>query len=177
LKKPWHDGRSRTDTHRRVPLAARQPVPSWAWPIKLPQATGLIRRTAFTLVEIVAAWFLLAVLLTGALLAYSGHQRQLLRAEQQLAAVNVADALVAQWSASPTSVPRWGRGVLPGKPGWIWRTAIVRRTSLEHISFDVVRLELFAAGQKQPQPAAQVEMLFPTQPPPAPPQIPARRRT
>lgn len=115
-----------------------------------------------TLVEVMAALVMLGTLLAGVLAAYGAHQRQLRRADQRLAAAEAADELLSRWYGPRERVPRNAAGMLPGTPGWRWRTATVSRSLVETLPVEVVRLSLFAtttAGAAEP--AAQVDLLLP----------------
>lgn len=120
-------------------------------------------RSGMTLVEVVAGMTLLACLATGILLAYGAHQKQLRRAEQKIAAVQVADKLLTEWYSGHTTVPRNRQGrVLMGQENWIWSTQSVDVTAIGSISFERIRVEIYPEDYRRDRsPSAVVELLTP----------------
>lgn len=97
------------------------------------------RRSALTLVEVVAALALLAVMLAGVTTARSRLVQQWSRADRVLSAVEAADILLAAWyeSNGPSEVHA-------GRVGdFAWAAAEVRERGAEALGLRVVRLELF----------------------------------
>ena len=99
------------------------------------------RRSAFTLVEVVAGLVLMATVLVSSLLAFSSHRRQARTAEMKLAAVAFADDLLNEFSSLDDGIPDSGRGLVAGR-NWIWRTRVVGIARPADVRLKVIRLEI-----------------------------------
>ena len=121
------------------------------------------RRSALTLVEVSVALVLLAGLMVGMITAYGAHLRQMKLANERLAAIEVADQLLAQWyRGSEVRMPRVGQGMLPGAPSYVWQTRPINRSYVETLPVEIVRLKIFSAQAiaKNVPPLAQVDVLM-----------------
>lgn len=116
-----------------------------------------------TLVEVVAGLALLGSLLVSLLLAKVGLARQRVEAENRLAAVAAADALLAEWAASDQPVPRHALGHTGTGNRFSWTTRIVRLKQVADLSMEVIRLELSQDIGGGPKVLASVELLRPPQ--------------
>ena len=85
----------------------------------------LMKRPAFTLLEVIVGLTLMATVLVGSLLSFSAHQKQRRFADAKIVAVTIADDLLNLLSASPEGIPANGRGLIAGKSDWFWRTSVV----------------------------------------------------
>ena len=100
---------------------------------------------AFTLLEVLAGLALLATLVVALLTARGKVTRQYAGAERRLAAVRVADELLAEWWKEPKRFPRTDTGRAKGQRGergFAWRTRVVPSEAMEGLELEVVRLEL-----------------------------------
>jgi hypothetical protein len=115
-----------------------------------------------TLVEVVAGLALLASLLTALLLARARYSQQWVLANQRLAAVQLADELLAEWWTEPQELPRADQGVLDEQRGWKWRTQVIQNHAADSIGVEVIRLEIL---QEDPEaiPLATLEIVLPQQ--------------
>ncbi len=136
-----------------------------------------IRHTGLTLVEVVVSLVLAATLLVGMLTAYRIHQRQIVRAVRERAAVEAAEPLLASWMM--TQVPRQTSGNLrdAGRV-WFWRTRPTKIHRLgQGISVETIRFELFAGNASRSQrPVLSLELLRPREASLSPTQLRDRRR-
>jgi prepilin-type N-terminal cleavage/methylation domain-containing protein len=105
------------------------------------------RRRGLTLIEVVAATALLGTILVAALVSFSSHRAQVLRASSKHQAIQAMDVLMVDlfsktdWTKYPTS------GGCPDAPALMWRSSIhtagavgddwpVRRIRFEIVSTD-----------------------------------------
>ena len=100
------------------------------------------RRRGLSLVEVVVGLTLMATLLVSTLVAYSGHRRQLRRAEQKRVAVTVADRLLVEMSGTLNGIPLSSQGYIAGHPTWFWRTSPIGIVAPMQIPMTVVRLQI-----------------------------------
>ena len=131
-----------------------------------------------TLVETVAGLGLLAAVLTLVFTARSHVARQQVRADRREAAVAATDALLAAWWPDAATFPRSGGGAVPGRPGLVWRTAVVPNPAAEALGSQAVRLEVTGVGPPTAEvwPVVTVEVVLPVGPPPARPTTAAAER-
>lgn len=108
----------------------------------LPSVTAYRRRHGLTLVEVVVGLTLMATLLVSALVAYSGHRRQLRRSEQKRVAVSVADRLLVEMSGTLDGIPLSSQGYIAGHPTWFWRTSPIGIVAPMQTPMTVVRLQI-----------------------------------
>src|SRR4051812_1146961 len=105
------------------------------------------RRSALTLVEVVAGLALLATLLVAVLGTKARVTRQWAHANRKLEAVAAADRLLAGWWATPATFPRKSSGNVPGDAGLNWRTTPVGNDAVRPLGASVVRLEIVDGRQ------------------------------
>ena len=123
------------------------------------------RNSAFTLLEVVVGLTLMASVLVGSLLAFSAHQKQRRHAEAKLAAVSLADQMLHQFTASRDGIPALGRGPIPGKPTWFWRTSVVGTRAPAEVLLKVIRLEIIELTDEGSQrPLVTVDVVEPIDP-------------
>ena len=123
------------------------------------------RDSAFTLLEVVVGLTLMASVLVGSLLAFSAHQKQRRHAEAKLAAVSLADQMLHQFTASRDGIPALGRGPIPGKPTWFWRTSVVGTQAPAEVLLKVIRLEIIELTDEGSQrPLVTVDVVEPIDP-------------
>src|SRR3954454_13523328 len=80
-------------------------------------------RRGVTLIEVLAGLVLLGTVLASVLIARGRFVRQWAQAEQRLASVHAADAMIARWmSGGPQAVPVPAQGAVDDLPGYTWRT-------------------------------------------------------
>lgn len=118
---------------------------------------------ALTLVEVVVALVLLSSLLVAMVTGYGAHVRQMRLAHERLAAIDVADQLLAQWyRGSEVRVPRQGQGLFRGPTNYVWQTMPVHRNFIETLPIEVVRLQIFPeeALAKRRESLVQVDVLL-----------------
>lgn len=110
------------------------------------------RVRAFTLIEVVVGLTLMASVLVGSLLALSAHRKQRRTADAKLVAVRFADDLMNRFFSLSEGIPLAARGVVPGQPGWMWRTSLVGSAAPAGIPLQVVRVEVLdqstSAGER-----------------------------
>ena len=125
------------------------------------------RRKGLTLIEVVAGMAMLGGLLSGVLVAYGRHVRQVRRAELRLAAVGATDRLLAGWfGAADSAVPRRRDGRMPGDKRFHWWTHVLEDAKVQGAAgLEVVRLEVFeepkTAGDKKDEPLVAVDLVVP----------------
>jgi Tfp pilus assembly protein PilV len=107
------------------------------------------KRLGLTLLEVVVALVLMGSVLVASLLAFSKHQRQVAVAQKRLQAVQVADQMVQQLSASPTGIPVPASGAVLGHSGWVWRTDIVGRVAVADQPLLVVQYRIFDVANRE----------------------------
>ncbi|MCO8121765.1 prepilin-type N-terminal cleavage/methylation domain-containing protein [Stieleria sp. TO1_6] len=118
------------------------------------------QRPGLTLLEVVVALVLMGSILVASLLAFSKHRHQLSLAEKRIQATRVADDLVHQLSQHSDGIPIGARGLVAGKPGWIWQTSLVGMASLATVPLQVVRVELIHVD-RETQPLVWVDLVKP----------------
>jgi hypothetical protein len=85
---------------------------------------------------------LLATVLVSVLLAL-GRQRRLVQlADDRNFAIAQADQLLSAWLDTPAGVPLAAMSPIPSRPGWLWRTQVVKVQEIVGQAFPVVRLEI-----------------------------------
>ena len=120
------------------------------------------RTAGFTLLEVIVGLTLMATVLVGSLLSFSAHQKQRRFADAKIAAVAVADDLLNLLSSSPQGIPANGRGLIPGKPNWYWRTTAVGAIAPANLPMRLVRFEIIEqSGQDPPRALVTVELVQP----------------
>lgn len=113
------------------------------------------RGKGMTLIEVVAAVAILGTVLVGIVLAQSRHTRQRSMAARQAVAVQVADAMLSAWWASPDGVPRDAGGGVDGYPGLHWRTRVVAHDGIAPLGGEVLRFTMWdSAARHNARPAA-----------------------
>ena len=110
-----------------------------------------------TLVEALAGIGLLGTLLVAILVAESRANRQAWAADRQMEACRAADELLHGWWAERKPPPAAGRGDVPGRDGWQWRTHTRPNPAAEQIGAQVVVLEVLRRGEAEP--AVTLELL------------------
>ena len=116
----------------------------------------LVRRGT-TLIELLAGLVVLGVLLVAVGMARARFMRQSAEAEQRLADVRAADALLSRWLDGPSpQVPLHDQGRLDGSADRIWRTRLKNEPSASALGALVVRLEI-VDGHGPHGPNAQAE--------------------
>jgi len=115
------------------------------------QKTLWRRSAGVTLVEVLASLLLMGSLIVGLVLARGRLVQQHADAQAKLQAVEVADAILAQWWAQdPPAVPVDAQGEIASHPGWIWQT--------QHIDIDATHpaaqsgVRLMIIDQNRPPP-------------------------
>ncbi|MFK8113467.1 MAG: type II secretion system protein [Rubripirellula sp.] len=117
-------------------------------------------RPAFTLIEVVVGVTLLASVLVSSILAFGAHHRQTRIAEAKLAAVAVADELMNTFISQPDGIPNAARGVIAGRPGWLWQTRMVGTARPAGVLMQVIQLQVIELKQGSvPQALATVEVV------------------
>ena len=95
-----------------------------------------------TLIEVVVGLAILGSLLTTAVFAKARYTRQWNRANQQLEAIEMADALLTNWWTDPTTFPRSDTGEASNDPQLVWQTHTMSQVGLDESDGQVVRLEI-----------------------------------
>jgi Tfp pilus assembly protein PilV len=109
------------------------------------QLRNRLSQRGITLIEVVASLALLATLLVALLQTKTGATLRIASAKQKLAAVGVADQMLATWWAGSDHVPVPAEGTLPNDLAW--RTRFVANTSARAMRCEVVRLEMFSTSR------------------------------
>lgn len=119
-------------------------------------------RHGLTLIEIVAGIALLATLLVSTLAAFRAHAAQVRTAKDRLAAIQIADELLAAWMNAGT-LPSIGESEhLPDTKGWKWRIARPEPTrELRRLGALAVRFEILDSAEPNPTVLTAVELLVP----------------
>jgi Tfp pilus assembly protein PilV len=129
-------------------------------------------RRAATLVEVLAALALLAILLTGVVSTRRHLAHQTFAAQQKRRAVAAADNLLSTWWQNPKTLPRAGAGAVPGESNLVWQTMLVPNATADALKTQIVRLQITDASQTNPAPLTTVELLLDAE---TPTTQPARR--
>jgi len=114
-----------------------------------------------TLVEALAGTAVLGSLLVSILIGAVRLQGQAGRAERRLQACRVVDQLLEAWWRNPEEFPRRDEGSVSEGDGWRWRTQVLPSGPERVLRGEVVAVEVFAAGERDGEPAARVEVLVP----------------
>lgn len=102
------------------------------------------RRSGVTLIEVLVALALLGSLAVAMVLSRGRLRDQYDLAEKKMQAVQVADAMLAQWWAGDLKhVPAGLSGHIEGYPGWGWETQPITSRELMSFGAHVVRLRIF----------------------------------
>lgn len=105
-------------------------------------------RHGLTLIEVLAALALLAILLAGVLSTKTDAERQWSRADQRLQAIAATDALLTQWMTpsdddeESSGLPIDESGPLPGSGNLVWQTQLVDHEQAAVLRCQVVRLSI-----------------------------------
>jgi prepilin-type N-terminal cleavage/methylation domain-containing protein len=100
-------------------------------------------RRGTTLIELLAGLVVLGVLLVAVGMARARFMRQEAEANQRLADVRAADALLGRWLDGPTpQIPLNAQGTLDGSSGRIWRTRIKSDPSATALGALIVQLQI-----------------------------------
>lgn len=83
------------------------------------------KRSALTLIEVVASIALLSTLLVIMLKTYSAHVRQINRADQKLIACAAIDTLLAETFRGSEPLPVNREGAFANNPDYLWRSTEV----------------------------------------------------
>ena len=100
------------------------------------------KRSAFSLIEVVAGLVIMAGVLVASLLGFSAHRRQLRHADNRIAAVSIADELLTTLSGQVDGFPTNSRGRIAGKSDWYWTTQLVATTAPMEVPMNVIRLSV-----------------------------------
>lgn len=109
------------------------------------------RLRGLTLVEVVAGLALLASLLVGCLTAYGRQTHQVRQARLRLTAVQVADALLAQWFQNSDSIPVDAQGSFEGPRQLFWSTRLIPDEDATLLASQVLRLDIVAPLEQPDQ--------------------------
>lgn len=99
------------------------------------------RAAGLTLIEVVAAIAILGTILVGIVMAKSRHTAQLASAERRMAAVTVADELIASWWLGE-DIPVDQSGICERDESLAWQTRWVTNTPIEQLGARVIRVEM-----------------------------------
>jgi hypothetical protein len=105
-----------------------------------------------------AGLVILGTVLASLVVARSRYLHQWAVAGRQQEAVAAADQLLANWWASPATLPRYGSGELPRRLRW--QTSVVMNPAANELGVDVVRLEVFEQQSDRPLPLASVDVVM-----------------
>jgi hypothetical protein len=112
---------------------------------------------------------LLGTILSSALVARGRFQRQLRDADDKIAAVRAADALVSRWIALPAgTVPVPGEGAVSHASELTWRTNWVSDPYAQRLGARKARLDVFNDRAAAQPPLVSIEFLLQRPPRPAP---------
>lgn len=109
-------------------------------------------RNGLTLIEVVAGLALLALLAVTATVGFNRHRQQIELSSDRLAAVELADQLLADWYRIPERFPREGSGLAKlGDRQFLWKTQLVYDAMARSVFADKIRLTLHipASGQRE----------------------------
>src|ERR1700722_4369419 len=96
-----------------------------------------------TLVEVIAGLTLLATLLASILVAFGSQARQIRAARDRMAAVEMADRLLGEWSSQNALPPMGTEQAFPGNEEWRWRLMAGDRGELDASGVKSARLQVF----------------------------------
>jgi len=100
-----------------------------------------------TLVEVVAGLVLLATLLASILVAFGSQAAQIRAARDRMAAIDMADRLLSEWT-SQNAIPAVGtQQSLPGTENWSWRVVAKKSAELERTGVSSVCVQVFRSPQ------------------------------
>jgi type II secretory pathway pseudopilin PulG len=100
-----------------------------------------------TLVEVVAGLVLLATLLASILVAFGSQAAQIRAARDRMAAIDMADRLLSEWT-SQNAIPAVGtQQSLPGTENWSWRVVANKSAELERTGVSSVCVQVFRSPQ------------------------------
>lgn len=111
--------------------------------------------------EIVVGLVLMGTLLSASILALSKHRRQLVLAEQRVAACAVADDLLFQLSGQSGGFPLNASGPVAGHPNWRWQTSVVGLTNPFEIPMRVIRFEIVESNGSEKKRLVSVDVVKP----------------
>lgn len=106
------------------------------------------RSSGFTLMEVVVGLALAATLLVAVLTACGHHLKQLRLADTKMAAIKVADQMLAEWYHQDGRIPVNAGGSCGQASNLIWQTesrtiALGTSSSKKPLEVEVVRLSIF----------------------------------
>lgn len=127
-------------------------------------ATFLRRRSGVTLIEVLAAMALLGSLAVAMVLSRGRLVDQHQLAQQKMDAVNVADALLAQWwTGDPAAFPVGETGDIDSHPDWAWQTREIPNLALRPFAARVVQLRIVdASAPGEPVELTSVDLVLPS---------------
>ena len=107
-----------------------------------------------------AAIALLGLLLSATLVAIGRHTRQARRAQDRVAAIDLADGLLHQWLVEQNGQIDSNAGTIASRPGWRWRLKGRRDTDLERFGAHIGKLSIYRASESPPtDPLATLEFV------------------
>ena len=108
------------------------------------QPTRMIgERNGLTLIEVVAGLALLSMLMVTAMVGFSRHKQQIEFSQDQLAAAELADQLLADWYKTPERFPRASSGLAhQGDRQFVWKTRVIYDEVAQSMFADKVRLTM-----------------------------------
>jgi type II secretory pathway pseudopilin PulG len=104
-----------------------------------------------TLIEVIAALVVLAVLVCAVTLARGRFMRQWESAQRRTQAAEAVDRMLAGWiggAGTEDAIPVPARGTLPGMEGCAWRTRWIADAGAMRVGAGVVRVEVIDAGRR-----------------------------
>jgi len=117
-----------------------------------------------TLIEVLAATVILGVLLVSVVLAKARYTRQATVADRQLAAIQAADDLLAEWWSAPSALAADAQGKVAADPSLLWRVQTVPNETADELAVRTVRLEILDAHSgADEQPLVFVDLLLPVE--------------
>jgi hypothetical protein len=129
--------------------------------------SSTLKRTAITLVEVVAGTALLGTLLVAVLIADSKFERQSRRTKLHNEACVIANELLDSWWTDRKSFPRNDSGTVPHKHRWRWETktisSVTNDGSIDTIGETVTLLLFFCpsdASKHATDPLIRIDVLL-----------------
>ena len=108
------------------------------------------RRTALTLIEVLAAMALLGGTLAAVVVAAGRHTQQVRSAQDRIEATDAADRLLSSWLVDAGGQIPAPAGPVPGRAGWRWRVSGRIEPDLLPLGCHVGRLEIHGEGDGPP---------------------------
>lgn len=117
---------------------------------------------AFTLMEIVVGLVLMGTVLASSMIALSRHRKQLVAAENRVAAGMVLDDLLLQLTGQRGGIPLSGQAVVSTNPNWFWRASVVGLAEPMGVPLHVIRVQIFDATDSSGRPLVWVDVVKPS---------------